>query len=152
MAASKLLQMSNTQVEERAIAFVLVHERAAGRKPKDLRTASGSQVDVESFDPVTKRTHQIEVKAFGGAGRGDFLWLENTQFSALKDNPDGHVYIVTHLRSENPSDVRLLDLAGDTLQERLKEMRPKSYVEVPMPVKVYDALLATAVAPGNTRN
>lgn len=147
MAASKLLQMSNLQIENRAIEYVLAHERAAHREAEDLRKEPDSPVDVKSFDPETQRTRLIEVKAFGGAGRGEFLWLEKAQADALLGNPDGHVYLVTHVRSEDPSDIRLLDLSGLDLQERLQAGKPKSYVEVPMPVAMYDRLCDSAVAP-----
>ncbi|MCW1804542.1 DUF3883 domain-containing protein [Brachybacterium squillarum] len=146
MEAKKLRQMSNAAVENVAIEFVLSHERAAGREPEDTRSRPGSQVDVESRDPRTGRTRLIEVKANGGTGRGSDLWLEPMQVEALEGSPDAHLYIVTHVRSMNPTDIRILDLTGAELAKRLQGKRLKRYFEVPLPVRIYDDLLASAYA------
>lgn len=144
MPKRELLKLSPAEVENRAITYVLEHEIAAKREPRDARKKAGSLVDVESYDPVSRQTRMIEVKAFGGSGRGEFLWVEENQVSALKDHPDAHLYIVTFIRSSDPSDIRLLDLTGPELQKRLELAKPKRYYEVPMPVAVYDALLEGA--------
>ncbi|MGO1686386.1 MAG: protein NO VEIN domain-containing protein, partial [Brachybacterium sp.] len=75
MKPPKLLAMSNYETENRAIAYVIAHEKAAGRAAVDARHIPGSRVDVESIDNTTGEKRLIEIKAFGGAGRGDDLWL-----------------------------------------------------------------------------
>lgn len=67
MKATKLLSMSNREVEDRAIAFVIAHERAAGRTATDTRGTRGAQVDVISVDDTAGHEHHIEVKAYGGS-------------------------------------------------------------------------------------
>ena len=143
--------MSNKEIENRAIAFVLAHELAAGRDAHDSRNLQGSPVDVQSYDLATGRTLLIEVKAFGGAGRGEFLWLEENQVEALEGNSDGHIYILTNVRSENSSDIQLLDLTGEALHKRLLAKRPKAYFEGPLPKAEYDRLRAAA-APAPTES
>lgn len=139
MQPKKLLAMSNHETENRAIAYVLAHERAAGRQATDVRHIPGSQVDVESIDDTGEK-RLIEIKAFGGTGRGDDLWLEPNQVEALSEIPGSHLYLVTNVRSADPSAMRILDLTGEQLRERLEAKREKHYFEVPMPVAVYDDL------------
>lgn len=146
MSQADLLKLSNHEIEARAIEAVIAYERAAGREATDARNTQGALVDVESFDEVTKRKRLIEVKAFGGAGRGDFLWLEPNQVKAFEQDPDAHLYLVTNVRSADPSAIRILDLTGEQLRERLGKKREKHYFEVPMPVAVYDDLVANAAA------
>ena len=146
MNQADLLKLSNHEIESRAIDAVIAFERAAGREATDTRNTQGALVDVESFDEVTKRKRLIEVKAFGGAGRGDFLWLEPNQVKAFEQDPDAHLYLVTNVRSADPSAIRILDLTGEQLRERLGKKREKHYFEVPMPVAVYDDLVANAAA------
>ena len=141
-----LLKLSNHEIESRAIDAVIAFERAAGRKASDTRYTQGALVDVESFDEVTKEKRLIEVKAFGGAGRGDGLWLEPNQIKAFAKDPAAHFYLVTNVGSADPSAIRILDLTGEQLRERLEEKREKHYFEVPMPVAVYDDLVASASA------
>ena len=137
-----LLKLSNHEIESRAIDAVIAVERAAGRKASDTRYTQGALVDVESFDEVTKEKRLIEVKAFGGAGRGDDLWLEPNQIKAFAKDSAAHLYLVTNVRSADPSAIRILDLTGDQLRERIEQKREKHYFEVPMPIAVYDDLLA----------
>lgn len=146
MKPPKLLAMSNYQVENRAIAYVIAHEKAAGRKAVDARQIPGSSVDVESTD-ATGEKRLIEIKAFGGQGRGDFLWLEPNQVEALKEVPGSHLYLVTNVRSADPGDMRVLDLTGEQLRTRLAAKKEKHYFEVPMPVAVYDDLHGKAMDP-----
>lgn len=150
MAATKLLPMSNAQVENRAIAFVLAHERAVGREPRDTRHGPSAQVDVESVDPATGAVHLIEVKAYGGTGRGEDLWLEPRQVSALEDAERGHLYIVTQVRSEDPAAIRILDLSGAQLQQRLAAKKLKQYYTVPLPTAAHDALTSASPEPPTT--
>ena len=77
MRLSKPLTISNHQVENLAIACVLDYERTAGGTAVDVRKTRGSRVDVESIDDATGEKRLIQIKAFGGTGRGDFLWLES---------------------------------------------------------------------------
>ena len=88
----------------------------------------------------------IEVKAFGGADRGDFLWLELNRVDALETDPAAHLYLVTQVRSAGPSAIRILDLTGEQLRKRLEKNREKHNFEVPMPVAVFDDLVANAAA------
>lgn len=83
--------MSNYETENRAIAYVIAHERAAGRTAVDARHIPGSRVDVESIDNTTGEKRLIAIKAFGGAGRGDDLWLEPNQVAALEEVPGSHL-------------------------------------------------------------
>ena len=142
MNQADLLKLSNHEIESRAIDAVIAFERAAGRKASDTRYTQGALVDVESFDEVTKEKRLIEVKAFGGASRGDDLWLEPNQIKAFAKDPAAHLYLVTNVRSADPSAIRILDLTGDQLRERIEQKREKHYFEVPMPIAVYDDLLA----------
>lgn len=146
MKQADLLKLSNYEIESRAIDAVIAYESAAGRTAVDLRSRKDALVDVESFDDATGEKRLIEVKAFGGAGRGDFLWLELNQVAAFEQDSDAHLYIVTNVRSADPSAIRILDLTGEQLRERLGKKREKHYFEVPMPVAVYDDLVANAAA------
>lgn len=146
MKPPKLVAMSNYETENRAIAYVIAHERAAGRTAEDARHIPGSLVDVESTDDATGEKRLIEIKAFGGTGHGDFLWLEPNQVEALEQVPGSHLYLVTNIRSADPSEIRVLDLTGEQLRARLAVKREKRYFEVPMPVAVYDDLHSTSMA------
>ena len=146
MNQADLLKLSNHEIEARAIEAVIAYERAAGRKATDTHTTKDALVDVESIDDTTGEKRLIEIKAFGGAGRGDFLWLEPNQVKAFEQDPAAHLYLVTNVRSADPSAIRILDLTGEQLRERLDEKREKHYFEVPMPVAVYDDLVANAAA------
>ena len=136
------LKLSNHEVEARAIEAVIAHERAEGRTARDTRATKGSRVDVESEDDRTEEKRLIEIKAFGGAGRGDTLWLEPNQVEALEEVPGSHLYLVTNVRSADPSDIRILDLTGEQLATQLEHRKEKRYFEVPLPVAVYDDLLS----------
>ena len=146
MNQADLLKLSNHEIEARAIEAVIAYERAAGRKATDTHTTKDALVDVESIDDTTGEKRLIEIKAFGGAGRGDFLWLESNQVRAFEEDPAAHLYLVTNVRSADPSAIRILDLTGEQLRERLGKKREKHYFEVPMPVAVYDNLVANAAA------
>ncbi|MGO3210245.1 MAG: protein NO VEIN domain-containing protein, partial [Brachybacterium sp.] len=147
MKSPKLLAMSNHETENRAIAYVIAHERAAGRTAEDARHIPDSLVDIASIDDATGEKRLIEIKAFGGTGRGDFLWLESNQVEALEKVPGSHLYLATNVRSADSSDIRILDLSGELLRARLEVKREKRYFEVPMPVAVYDDLHAAAMGP-----
>lgn len=146
MNQADLLKLSNHEIESRAIEAVIAFERAAGRKATDTHTTKDALVDVESVDDATGEKRLIEIKAFGGAGRGDFLWLEPNQVKAFEQDPAAHLYLVTNVRSADPSAIRILDLTGEQLRERLEQKREKHYFEVSMPVAVYDDLVANAAA------
>ena len=146
MNQADLLKLSNHEIEARAIEAVIAYERAAGRKATYTHTTKDALVDVESIDDTTGEKRLIEIKAFGGAGRGDFLWLEPNQAKAFEQDPAAHLYLVTNVRSADPSAIRILDLTGEQLRERLRKKREKHYFEVPMPVAVYDNLVANAAA------
>lgn len=145
MSKKKLLAMSNRETEDRAIKFVIAHEQAAGRTATDIRGKQGSKVDLKSFDKTADKEWLIEVKAFGGTGRGDDLWLEESQVDVLENVADSHLYLVINARAVDESEMRILDLTGEQLSRRLKDKRPKSYFEVPVPVADYDDLLGKAM-------
>ena len=142
MKPSKPHPISNPQGETLANPQVLASDRAAGRTAVDARHIPGSRVDVESTDDVTGEKRLIEIKAAGGAGRGVDLWLEPNQVQALEQVSGSHLYIVTNVKSPEPDAIRVLDLTGEQLRERLAAKREKHYYEVPLPVSVYDDLLA----------
>lgn len=146
MKATKLLPMSNREVEDRAIAYVIAYEKAAGRTAADTRTDRVARVDVVSRDEATGQERHIEIKAYGGSGRGEDLWLEPAQIGVLESVPNPLLYIVTHVRSPEPGTVRILDLTGDELRICLEKKRPKSYFEIPLPTAVYDQLARGAAA------
>ena len=146
MNQADLLKLSNHEIESRAIEAVIAYERAAGRNATDTHTTKNALVDVESVDLATGEKRLIEIKAFGSAGRGDLLWLEPNQVTAFENDPAAHLYLVTNVRSADPSAIRILDLTGEQLRERLAKKREKHYFEVPMPVAVYDDLVANASA------
>ena len=116
MNQADLLKLSNHEIESRAIEAVIAFERAAGRTAVDLRSRKDALVDVESVDDATGEKRLIEIKAFGGAGRGDFLWLEPNQVAAFEQDLDAHLYLVTNVRSADPAAIRILDLTGKQLQ------------------------------------
>lgn len=145
MKPPKPFAMPNSETENRAIAYVIAQERSAGRTAVDVHKTKGSLVDVESVDDATGEKRLIEIKAFGGAGRGDFLWLESNQVKALEQVSGSHLYIVTNVKSPERDAIRVLDLTGEQLRERLAAKREKHYYEVPLPVAVYDDLLAKAL-------
>lgn len=149
MEPTKLIVISNRETENRAIRAVIAHERAAGRTAVDTRGNSSSRVDIESTDANDEK-RLIEIKALGGSGRGDDLWLEPNQVAALEEVPGSHLYVVTNVRSADPSAIRILDLTGDRLRERLRVKREKLHYEVPLPVKVYDQLEREASAGSTT--
>lgn len=130
-------RMSNHEVENEAIRFVLECEWAAGRKAVDARYG-GAMVDIEG-------DHLIEVKAYGGSARGAALWLETRQVEAALQNPERfHLVVVEHVRSGQP---RSIDIHGPTLAALLERRREKRYFEVPFPTGAYDQLLKRSTDP-----
>ena len=126
---------SNRAVENATITFVLAYEQAHGRQATDTR-GGYAPTDIESDDRV------IEVKAFGLSARGNDLWLETRQVDEASTNGRFHIYVVDNVRQGNPAAFRLIDLHGDMLASLLERARPQSYVTVPFPVGVYDAVVA----------
>ncbi|WP_193105551.1 protein NO VEIN domain-containing protein [Brachybacterium sp. FME24] len=120
MKPPKLVAMSNYETENRAIAYVIAYERAAGRAAVDTHHIPGSLVDVESVDDVTGEKRLIEIKAFGGTGCVDFLWLEPNQVEALEQVQGFHHYFVTNVRSADPAEMLVLGLA-----ERCRRALPR---------------------------
>lgn len=100
-----------------------------------------------STGPVTGQERHIEIKAYGGPGRGEDLWLEPAQVRALEEVPDPHLYVVTNVRSIDPEAIRILDLGGEQLQARLRAKKHREYYSVPMPVAIYDALREASTTP-----
>lgn len=125
------LPMTNRQIEDVAIRFVLEREHAAGRRAIDTR-GRGALADIEG-------DWLIEVKAYGRSARGADLWLETRQVQAALDDPERfHLIIVDNVRSGQP---RIIDLHGEQLAVLLGRRREKHYFEVPFPTGVYDSLV-----------
>ncbi|MFC7458158.1 protein NO VEIN domain-containing protein [Brachybacterium sp. GCM10030267] len=137
--------MTNRQVEDAAVEFVTAYEAAAGRTARDTRHVPGSPADMVSTDDGTGEERLIEVKAYGKSARGDDLWLEEPQVEAGRTQRNFHLYVVDNVRSGDPLRMRLLDLSGDMLSERLAAAKKRTYYTVPFPVSVYDSLAGRAV-------
>lgn len=125
--------LGNRQIENAAIAFVVSYERAHGREAVDTR-GRGAAADLVSGD----RT--IEVKAYGGSGRGQDLWLEVRQFEEAATNPHFWLYIVDNVRQGDAGMFGLLRIGGNDLRVLLGRARERRYYEVPWPVADYDRL------------
>lgn len=127
--------LTNRQIENAALAYVIACEAAEGRTAVDTR-GKGAADDLMSDGRV------IEVKASGGSARGSDLWLEERQVDEARANPDTFwVYVVENVRQGDPAQFRLLRLGGVQLQALLERARPQRYYTVPFPVAVYDAAL-----------
>lgn len=142
MTSKSPLKLSNHEVEARAIEAVIARERAAGRTARDTHAIKGARVDVESKDDEAGERRLTEIKAFGGTGRGDTLWLVPNQIEALEEVPGSHLYLVTNVRAADPSEICILDLTGEQLKAQLDKKKEKRYFEVPLPVALYDDLVA----------
>ena len=124
--------MSNKQVEDAAIAFVVAHEQAAGRTATDVRY-TGAAGDVESTGRV------IEIKAFGKSARTEgFLWLEARQYDEAQTNPDFWVYVVDNVTQGDPDQFGLVMLGGEQLTALLARVKEHRNYTVPLPVALYD--------------
>jgi hypothetical protein len=127
------IPMTNREIENLALAFVIAQEALDGRAATDTR-GRGAAGDLISAERV------IEVKAFGTSARGADLWLEVRQVEEGRTNPNFYVYVVENIRQGDPAAYRLLEVGGDDLQRLLAHAREKHYYEVPFPVAVYDRL------------
>lgn len=132
--------MTNKQVEVAAIEVVMAYERLQGRVPRDSRHR-GEAADLESSGRV------IEVKAYGGSGRGYDLWLEVRQFEEAQRNPNFYLYVVEHVRSGKPT---LKILHGEQLARLLGRAKEKRHFELPWPTRDYDATSLEILEPPNT--
>lgn len=127
--------VTNRQIESAAIAFVIEREALEGRMATDTR-GRGAPGDLVSGERV------VEVKAFGASARGSDLWLETRQVAEGRTNPHFWLYLVENVRQGDPSQFRLLRVGGEDLTGLLARARETHYFEVPVPVAVYDALVA----------
>ncbi|MFE7244785.1 DUF3883 domain-containing protein [Streptomyces sp. NPDC057580] len=110
--------MSNSETEKGAIVHVMALERAAGRDPRDVRTA-GLPYDIDS--PPRK----IEVKAFSRSARTQPIPLEERQVTAALEDPEHYyVYVVDNLAQRDGQEVGVRLLHGDTLLAMIKRTRP----------------------------
>lgn len=123
--------MSNKSVEGAAILFVLEHEQAAARTPRDVR-GTGAAGDVDSSGRV------IEVKAYGKSARGTFLWLEARQYEEAKVNPDFWVYVVDNVLQGDSTRFGLIKIGGEQLAALLAKAKEQRTYVLPFPVAVYD--------------
>lgn len=81
----------------------------------------------------------IEVKAFGGVARGEFLWVEVSQYDEARRNANFHFYVVDNVRQGDPALFRLKVFGGDSLQRLLLRAKERRYYEVSLPVAEFDA-------------
>jgi hypothetical protein len=123
----------NYAIEQAAIEWAMELERAHGR---ELRRTT-SPADIESPPRL------IEVKAVGKAScRSDgFLMVEPNQVEALRNNPNGYVYLVENVRQGDPSLFTLRVFGGEHLQRLLTRVNERRYYELPLPVGDYDSAL-----------
>ena len=127
------------QIEDAAIAYVIERERVEGREARDTRYVVGEVADVVSGDRV------IEVKACGTFSRGNELWLECSQYIAAKGDPDRFwLYLVENVAQGDPAQFRLIRIGDSRLQELLEHAKDHRYWTVPVPVGLYDRLVAEA--------
>lgn len=126
--------LSNREVEDRAIAWVMRLERAAGRHPVDTRGRADSPVDIIS------RPRVIEVKAYGRFARGQDLWMEPAQVDEALRNPDFHLYVVENVSAADERDYVLRVLEGRELEELLSRRREHRYFTLPWSVRSYDRI------------
>jgi len=136
--------MTSQQIEEAAIAYVLAHEKAAGRTATDTRRVAGSPTDVRSEDPATGEVRLIEVKSSGTSVRTKELWLEPGQVRLGLEDPSFHLYIVENVRSGSLQEFRLIDVDGQALRDLLAGAREKHYFEIPVLGALYDRLAGGA--------
>jgi hypothetical protein len=127
--------LTNRQVEDAAIAFVVEWETAHGRPARDTR-GRGAAGDVAG------QTRTIEVKTYGRSSRGQHLWLEVRQVEEAARNPDFWLYLVENVRQGDPSHYQLLQIGGEALRLLLSRAVERRYSTVPWPVAVYDSLIS----------
>ena len=126
--------MTNRQVEDAAVAYVLAWEAAEGRSARDTR-GQGAAGDVAG------EVRTIEVKAFGAWARGQDLWLETRQADDATRNPNFWIYAVENVRQGDPAQFRLLQIGGDDLRAMLARAVERRYFTVAWPVAAYDHLV-----------
>jgi len=133
---------TNVEIENAAIEFVIEQERLEKRTARDTRH-QGAVADVESDDRI------IEVKAAGTTSRGFEVWLEPNQYEAAKAQPDHFwLYLVENVRQGDPSKFRLLRFGGDRLTALLSKAKERRHFSLPLPVAVYDEVVAEWGATG----
>jgi hypothetical protein len=128
-----MVLLTNRQIEDAAVSWVMSCERMAGRQPSDTRH-SAAAADIES-PPRT-----IEIKAFGLTARGQDLWLEPRQVSEAQQNDSFYLYVVENVRQGDPEFFSLKVLDAHTIRTLLSQAREKHYYEVPWPTAAYDSL------------
>ena len=128
------MRLTNKQVEDTAIAWVMKYEKAAGRVPVDRRYTRGHPADVESPPRL------IEVKAFGTSARGQELWLEGPQFEAARRDESFYLYVIENVGQGDPGAFTLRVLGGDRLQRLLLRAKEHRYFTLPWPVAEYDGI------------
>jgi hypothetical protein len=124
--------LSNRAVEDAAIEWIMSLERAARRKPRDVRY-SRATADIES-PPRT-----IAVKAIGKSARGADLPLELPQLAAARENPNFYLYVVDNARQGDPAHFQLRVLGGEQLQRLLVRVKEQRFYALPWPVAEYDS-------------
>lgn len=133
-----MAELTNRQVEDAAIRYVLEMEAQAGRVGQDTR-GKGAAGDLECGDRI------IEVKAYGTSARGSDLWLEVRQVQEASSNPNFHLYVVEDVRQGDPQKFTLLDIHGEELQQLLSKKKQRTYYTVPFPTASYDRLHKAAL-------
>ncbi len=126
--------MRISEVERRALEYVMKLERDAGRDPQDVHTQR-RPYDIDS--PPRK----IEVKAYGGSARGGLLPLEESQVREAQDDPENFcVYVVDNiaLAANGEGEMKVHVLRGRTLQDLLAGVKPRLTYWPTLRVSVYD--------------
>jgi hypothetical protein len=108
--------MTNSEIERRAIEYVLGLEREAGRIPEDV-SRRGVPYDISS--PPRK----IEVKASGGSARGAAIPLEGSQVAEAKSDPENfYLYVVDNVAT---SQIAVRVVHGDALAAMIERTTPR---------------------------
>lgn len=126
-------QMSNREIENAAISFVIAYEKDRGRAAVDTRGTKGAPADIESDGRV------IEVKAAGDTARGPDLWLEARQVAEAESNQEFWVYVVDNIRQGDSTQFGLCLLGGEQLARLIAKKRIQTTYTIPFPVAEYDA-------------
>lgn len=134
--------VSNKQIEDAAIAWVIEYEKAAGRSPVDRRYVAGHPADLESPPRL------IEVKACGTSTRGQDLWLEAAQVEAARVNDNFYLYVVENVRQGDPAAFTLRILDVEHFRRLLIRAKENRTFTVPWPVADYDGIEAETLDPG----
>lgn len=126
-------RLTNREIEDAAIGWVLQFEERSGRRAIDRRKDRGFRADIESPPRI------IEVKATATNFRGWYLSLLPIQIALALAEPDFFVYVVEHVAPTDPESISVRIIHGELLQRLLLNLAERTSIEVGWPVKDYDA-------------